>query len=87
MDERDRQLLDDLRRAIDEMEAGHGDRDRIAELAGVIERRLRAEHELTDDDDTIGEELNEAAIRLEADHPTLAGVLRRALDLLGGIGL
>jgi uncharacterized alpha-E superfamily protein len=87
MDDRDRQLLEELRQAIDELEEGHGDRERVAELAGSIERRLRAEAELTDEDDTLAEDLHEAAVRLEADHPRLAGVLRQAVDLFGGIGL
>jgi hypothetical protein len=87
MDQRDRELLDELRRAIGQLEEGHGDRERVAELAGAVERRLHAEAELTDEDDTLGEDLHEAAVRLEADHPGLADALRRAIDLLGGIGL
>lgn len=87
MDERTQALLEELRTAIEELDAGHGDRERVAELAGAVERRLHAEVELTDDDDTLTEDLREAAVRLEADHPGLAGALRRAVDLLGGIGL
>ena len=33
------------------------------------------------------EDLQEAAIKLEADHPALAGALRRAVDVLGSVGL
>jgi hypothetical protein len=87
MDERTQGLLDELRAAIDDLGAGHGDREKVAELAGAVERRLHAESELTDDDDTLTEDLREAAVKLEADHPGLAGALRRAVDLLGGIGL
>ena len=66
MDDRDRQLLEDLRRAIEDLEEGHGDRDRVAELAGIVERRLEAEREIDDEDDTLAEDLHEAAVRLEA---------------------
>jgi len=87
MDERTEGLLDELRGAIDEIRAGAGDLQRVAELAGVVERRLRAEAELHDADETLTEDLHEAAVRLEAEHPDLAGALRRAVDILGGIGL
>jgi len=87
MDDRDQQLIQELRRAIDDLDDGHGDRARAAEPAGAVERRLHAEAEVDDEDDTLTEDLHEAAVRLEADHPTLAGALRRAVDLLGGIGL
>lgn len=87
MDERTQALLDELRGALDDLHDGHGDRARVAELAGAVERRLHAERELHDDDDSLAEDLQEAAVRLEADHPRLAGALRRAVDVLGGMGL
>lgn len=87
MDERTEAMLAELRTAIDGLHDGHGDRKRVAELAGAIERRLRAEEELHDDDDTLAEDLQEAAVRLEADHPRLAGAIRQAVDVLGGMGL
>ena len=87
LDERTNQLLDELRTALDDLRAGGGDQGRVAELAGAVERRLRADAELHDDDDTLAEDLQEAAVRLEADHPHLAGALRRAVDVLAGMGL
>jgi hypothetical protein len=87
VDETTQAYLHELRTAIDDLEAGHGDQRRIAELAGKVERRLHAEEELHDDDDTLGEDLVEAAVKLEADHPRLAGALRKAADLLSGMGL
>lgn len=87
MDDRTASLLTELRRAIDDVQAGGGDAKRLAELAGAVERRLRAEAELADEDDTLGEDIHEAAVRLEADHPRLASAVRRAADLLGGIGI
>lgn len=87
MDDTTRGLLIDLRAAIDAVEAGQGDARRLAELAGAVERRLQAEQELSDGEDSLAEDLREAAVRLEADHPHLAGALRRAVDVLGGMGL
>ncbi len=87
MDDKTKGLLVELRTAMDDLDTGHGDQRRVAELAGKVERRLHAEEELDDEDDTLGEDLVEAAVKLEADHPRLAGALRRAADLFGGIGL
>ena len=87
MDDRTHGLLEELRTAIDDLDAGHGDREHVAQLAGAVERRLQAEAELDDDDDTLAEDLREAAVRLESDHPGLAGALRRAVDVLAGMGL
>jgi hypothetical protein len=87
MDDRTRAMLDELRSAIDGVDTGTADEHRLAELAGAVERRLQADAELHDEDDTLAEDLREAAVRLEADHPRIAGVLRRAVDVLGGMGL
>ena len=87
MDDRSRALLLELRSAIDAQLAGTDERERLAELAGSVERRMKAELEITDDDDRLSENLHEAAIKLEADHPALAGALRRAVDVLAAIGL
>jgi hypothetical protein len=87
MDETTAALIDDLKVAIADLEAGTGDADRVADLAGRIERRLDAEAELVDEDDTIAEEIREGAVRFEADHPRLADALRRIVDAIGGIGI
>ena len=87
MDERSRMLLVDLRNTIDRALEGGDEARNLVELAGAVERRMRAEVELTDGDDTLAEDLQEAAVKLEADHPALAGALRRAVDLLGSVGL
>jgi hypothetical protein len=87
MDETTAALLDDLKRAIADLEAGSGDQELVAELAGRIERRLHASAEVADDDDTLGEDLREGAIRFEADHPRLADALRRIVDGLSGLGI
>jgi hypothetical protein len=87
MDETTAALLDDLKRAIADLEAGSGDQELVADLAGRIERRLHAQAEVADDDDTLGEDLREGAIRFEADHPKLADALRRIVDGLSGLGI
>lgn len=87
MDDRSRSLLEELRVAIDALLEGRDERLRVTELAGAVERRLKAELELTDDDDRLSENLHEAAVKLEADHPALAGALRRAVDVFAAIGL
>lgn len=90
MDERTRALLEELAAGVDELLDGSDDRNelqRVANVAGAVERRLRAELELTDDDDTLTEDLQEAAVQLEANHPALASALRRAVDVFGALGL
>jgi hypothetical protein len=87
MDDRTAELIAELKAAIADLEEGHGDRDLVADLAGRVERRLEAAAEAHDDDDTLGEDLREGAIRFEADHPRLADALRRVVDGLGGLGL
>ena len=87
MDERTQTLLVELRDTIDRALGGGDETSKLVELAGAVERRLRAELELTDHDDSLTEDLHEAAVKLEADHPNLAGALRRAVDVLGSVGL
>ena len=87
MDDTTAALLGELKQAIADLEQGTGDQERVADLAGRLERRLDAEAELHDEDDTLVEELREGAIRFEADHPRLADAIRRVADGLGGIGI
>jgi len=76
------QLLTQLREAIDECEAGTGDRDELARLAGEVERRLS-----DDDPNGVVDELREEVTRFEANHPALAAAIGRAADALSAIGL
>lgn len=87
MDERTADLLAELKGAIADLEDGHGDREHVADLAGRVERRLEAEHEAHDEDDTLGEDLREGAVKFEVDHPRIADALRRVVDGLGGLGI
>lgn len=76
------QLLSDLREAIDACEAGTGDRDELARLAGEVERRLSDE-----DPEGVVDELRDEVTRFEASHPKLAAAIGRAADALSAIGL
>ena len=76
------QLLTHLRAAIDECEAGTGDREELARLAGEVERRLS-----DDDQEGVVDELREEVTRFEASHPRLAAAIGRAADALSAIGL
>lgn len=76
------QLLNDLRGAIDACEAGTGDREELARLAGEVERRLS-----DDDPDGVVDELRDEVTRFEASHPDLAAAIGRAADALSAIGL
>jgi Domain of unknown function (DUF4404) len=87
MDETTAALMSELKAAIADLEAGTGDPERVADLAGRVERRLEADAELHDDDDTVGEDIKEGAVKFEADHPKLADALRRIADGLGGLGI
>jgi hypothetical protein len=87
MDETTAALVEELKAAIADLEHGSGDKELVADLAGRVERRLQAEAELTDDDDTLGEDLREGAVKFESDHPKLADALRRIVDGLSGLGI
>ena len=76
------QLLNDLREAIDECEAGAGDRHELARLAGEVERRLS-----DDDDEGVVDDLRDEVTRFEVTHPDLAAAIGRAADALSAIGL
>lgn len=88
MDERIRRLLDDLEVAIARSQADgtidDDERAELRELAGRVERALaepEGEHE------GVVDHLESAAVRVESDHPTLARVLRSAVDTLTGYGI
>ena len=77
-----RELLADLREAIDASAAGADNHDELGRLAGEVERRLRDE-----DADGVVDELREEVTRFEASHPGLAATIDRAADALSSIGL
>lgn len=76
------ELLAHLRTAIDEAEAGTGDRAELARLAGELDRRLNET-----DEAGIVDDLRDEVTRFEASHPTLAAAIGRAADALSALGL
>lgn len=88
MDEQLRGVLDQLQSAIVRSEAdGVIDDDERAELRSIIDR---LDTLLGDDDDEhegVVEQLEESAIRFEGRHPTVAAVIRSAVDTLTGYGI
>jgi uncharacterized membrane protein YebE (DUF533 family) len=86
---------DQLRAHLDELEAAIGDAradDRIDEAERVRLRELldRVRTDLGADDEErngIAEQLEESAVRFEADHPTIAAAIRSAVHTLTGYGI
>lgn len=90
------ELLRELRRELDEWEAGDRDPEQLRRLVDAVEDRLEragGDRDRDDDDDDDGvldevvEEVNEAVVEFETEHPRLAGILRQIADTLGGVGL
>jgi hypothetical protein len=61
----------------------HNDRLR-GEMLEDVKRALQAPGEV---DESFADRLERAAVRFEADHPTLAASSRRLIDLLGKAGM
>lgn len=87
MDDKLRSHLDELEAKIAAAKAdGHLDdaeRDELRELVARVRRELDEES----DHEGVAEQLEDAAVRFEAGHPTLAGVIRAAVDTLTGYGI
>ncbi len=88
-------MSDELRRLLDELgsaiEAAQADgeidateRSHLRDLVGRVEGVLaepEGEHH------GVGDQLEEAAIRFEGRHPTIAAAIRSAVDTLSGYGI
>ena len=86
MSDQDLQAL--LARAADAAEAGALDRSRGAQAARGPSRATSRHALVNDDPSAVAAEPVEAlAVRFEADHPSLAGVLRQIMDTLGKAGI
>lgn len=82
-----RSALDNLKAAIARSEAdGQIDDDEKHELRELLER-LDDALEGPDDHEGLGEQFEEAAVRFESKHPTIAAVIRSAVDTLSGYGI
>lgn len=91
MDAELRRLLDELNRAITDSKAdGTIDDDERAELRRLVAQAdalLQPSDDADHDHEGVREQLEEAAIRFEGRHPTIAAVIRSAVDTLTGYGM
>jgi hypothetical protein len=95
MDDKVRALLDELRATIERSEAdGVIDDEERTELRSLFDRldaTIAAQDGERDgdqdDDEGLTDALEEAAIRFEGRHPTVAAVIRSAVDTLAGYGI
>ncbi|HEX9683489.1 MAG TPA: DUF4404 family protein [Acidimicrobiales bacterium] len=78
------QLLDELDAAIDRVRDGDENRDELRSLMAAVQRQLDPDK---DDEPGLGDALEGAATKFEAEHPTLTDALRRAVDALGAAGI
>lgn len=87
MDEKLRNALDEIQTAIRRFEADgvidDGEREQLRELADKLGVAL----EDTDEHDGLTDHLEESAIKFEGKHPTVAAVIRSAVDTLTGLGM
>jgi hypothetical protein len=83
-----RRLLDELSTAIGRAKH-HEEREDLSRLHGAVERRLaQAESEETGEEhSSLVDRLEEAEVRLETEHPTLAEALRDAIQALSAAGI
>ena len=75
-------LLDE----IDQLPLDDAERRRLRGLIGDIEQHLDDEVE-TEGELDVGDTVDELVARLEADHPTFTGVLRRVMNTLSSMGV
>jgi len=87
MDDKLRAHLDELEAKIADVRADdHLDDAERAELRQLIER-VREELGQGHDREGLADQLEESAVRFESDHPTLAAVIRSAVQTLTGYGI
>ena len=88
MDDKLRSLLDELQASISRSEAdGTIDADERAELRDLVQRLDAQLGEPGDEQEGLTESLEEAAIRFEGRHPTVAAAIRSAVHTLTGYGI
>jgi hypothetical protein len=89
MDDRLRSVLDELQSAIRRSEADgvidDAERDELRSLVDRLDDVLAESDE--PGHDGLVEQLEESAIRFEGRHPTVAAVIRSAVDTLAGYGI
>ena len=88
MDEKLRSLLDELQATIARSETdGTIDEDERAELRALVHRLDAELGEPDGEHEGLAESLEEAAIRFEGRHPTVAAAFRSAVHTLTGYGM
>ena len=80
MDDTTAALIEELKQAIADLEDGSGDQAPSPTSPAASSAASTPRPRSHDDDDTLGEDLREGAIRFEADHPRLADTIRRVID-------
>lgn len=88
MDDHLRRLLNELHETIQRSQADGTidpeEREELRDLIGSVEQALAAPEE---DHDNVMDDLEAAAVRFEGRHPTVAAVIRSAVDTLTGYGI
>ena len=88
MDDQLRTHLDELEAKITEARAdGHLDETERNELRLLLEQVRTDLGAGEPDHDGLAEQLEESAVRFESDHPTVAAVIRSAVQTLTGYGM
>lgn len=93
MDDQLRSVLDELQSTIRRSEADgeidEGEREELRALSVRLHGLLADQHDDAKDDhqDGLVDQLEESAIRFEGKHPTVAAVIRSAVDTLTGYGM
>jgi hypothetical protein len=78
-----RRLLDELDATLAGLEPHDRSRDQIERLAKAVRRRL----EDPGDEHSLGEHLQEASLRFEAEHPRLGDAIQAVISGLGSAGI
>ena len=84
------QIFDDLSSLLDEVDhlpLEADERKRLHGLISDIERHLDDEVDTEEQTLDMGDTVDELVTRLEADHPSFTGVLRRVMNALGSMGV
>jgi hypothetical protein len=88
MDEDILRLLTELDEAIERSQAdGHIDDEERAQLRTLVTRVERALAEPEGENEGVVERLEASALRFEGEHPTLAALLRSAVNTLSAAGI
>jgi hypothetical protein len=82
MQEPMKDLLTQLREAIDAAEEGADNKEELARLSRELERRLNDE-----DEEGVVDDLREEVTKFEVSHPKLASIINRTADALSAMGL